>query len=77
MILELGQKLFSSDVRMLACRSFPDPFSPGLCCKRAVRAAGRVYWLCPERLTVFMSKEGGSLAGLRCGPAGPVVEEGT
>lgn len=74
--VEIGHRLFSSDIRILACRVAPDPFSSGLCCKRLVSAAGRRFWLCPERLTIFMSKDGGSLNGVRCGAAGPVVEEG-
>lgn len=71
MILELPYRLFSSDVRLLACRVCPDPFQAGVCAKRLVSAGGRRYWLCAERLSIFLSKDGGSLAGVSC------VEGGT
>lgn len=71
MTVLVGHKLLSSDVRMLACRADPDP-SVESCWKQLACAGGQHFWLCPKRLAVFVSKEGGSLAGLRCDD----VEEG-
>lgn len=60
-------KLFSSDVRMLACRVDPDPRRGSACAKDRVVVAGRgALFLCPKRVAVFRSAEGGSLAGVSC-----------
>lgn len=60
------QRLYSSDLRMLACRREPDPRSAG-CCKVTVRANGAAFFLCPARVERFLSAtEGFSLAGVEC-----------
>lgn len=62
----ISQRLFSSDVRMLACRVFPDPSRATGCAKDRVFVDGDVLWLCPKRVAIFLSDVGGSLAGVRC-----------
>lgn len=60
------QRLFSSDLRMLACRREPDPSSVG-CCKVKVRANGAAFLLCPARVERFLSATSSfSLAGVEC-----------
>lgn len=63
----LRGRLWSSDVRMLACREVADPRSGGSCSKRQFRVAERTLWLCPKRVALFQSApEGASLSGVRC-----------
>lgn len=63
----LQGRLWSSDVRMLACRDLPDPRSGGSCQKQQFVVADRSLWLCPKRVALFQSaREGVSLAGVRC-----------
>lgn len=63
--LVIAQRLFSSDLRILACRRVGDPREPG-CAKIRVRANGRAFWLCRSRVSAFFV--GGSLAGIECEP---------
>lgn len=65
MVVAISQRLFSSDVRVLACRVSPDPGRSD-CAKERVFVDGVALWLCPKRVAVFLSEAGGSLAGLRC-----------
>lgn len=63
----LQNRLWSSDVRMLACRNDPDPRSPGTCRKERFPVAERVLWLCPKRVALFRAgPDGASLSGVRC-----------
>lgn len=63
----LRGRLWSSDVRMLACRDLPDPRQGDSCHKQQFAVADRSLWLCPKRVALFQSaREGVSLAGVRC-----------
>lgn len=65
-MVDLSPRLFSSDVRMLACRVDSDPRRGGACAKERFSVAERSLWLCPKRVAIFQSVEGGSLAGVSC-----------
>lgn len=63
----LQGRLWSSDVRMLACRDLPDPRSGDACRKERFAVADRSFWLCPKRVALYRSgPDGVSLAGVRC-----------
>lgn len=63
----ISQALHGADVRMLACRSFPDPRERGYS-KASVSVNGRLMFLCPRRVEAFLADEPRSLAGLACVP---------
>lgn len=66
MTLAISQRLYSADLRMLACRHLPT--SDLGCAKVEVEANGVSFWLCPRRVAVFQSAEGGSVSGVECDP---------
>lgn len=60
-------KLFGGDARMLSCRVASDPRRGSGCAKVRFPVVGRgALFLCPKRVAVFLSAEGGSLAGVSC-----------
>lgn len=66
-MVDLPSRLFSSDVRNLACRLDPDPRRGSACAKVLFPVAERSLWLCPKRVAVFRSAvDGVSLAGVSC-----------
>lgn len=68
----IAQRLYSSDLRILACRADPDPRFDGRCSKIRVKANGLYAYLCPLRVAAFLAVDQQSLAGLVCSSASEV-----
>lgn len=60
----IRHRLFGSDVRMLACRVYPDLSVPS-CGKVLVEFNDTAGWLCERRVKAFLS-DATSLAGITC-----------
>lgn len=60
----IPHRLFGSDVRMLACRVYPDP-SVLSCGKVLVQFDDRAAYLCERRVKAFL-EDVPSLAGISC-----------